>query len=81
MQTPVNTGVFLFLALSFFCMKIEVNIESVHKTVHKTSYTITMHDKKYTEVKLHIPKDKAGRPTVAPGNPWYIWFRWYNEKT
>ena len=58
-------------------MKIEVNIESVHKT----SYTITMHDKKYTEVKLHIPKDKAERPTVAPGNPWYIWFRWYNEKT
>ncbi len=55
-------------------MKIEIYDESRPNGRHKI-ITIDMAVKKYTDPKLYIPKIN-GKPTVAPGKHWYVWFRW-----
>ena len=41
--------------------------------------TVTAARMDYSEVKLHIPKDKDGNTTLE--KPWYVWFNFRNPKT
>ena len=41
--------------------------------------TVTAERMDYSEVKLHIPKDKKGNTTLE--KPWYIWFNFRNPTT
>lgn len=35
----------------------------------------------YSEVKLFVPKDEKGKPSVAPGKHWYVYFYYRNPET
>tara|TARA_B100000678_G_scaffold264136_1_gene247463 strand:- start:32114 stop:33403 length:1290 start_codon:yes stop_codon:yes gene_type:complete len=61
-------------------MKIEVNISSVQTPV-QTSYSIDMTQRKYSDVHIYVAKDKNGKPSVAPGKQWHVWFLWENPDT
>ncbi|SFB72575.1 hypothetical protein SAMN04487907_101274 [Zunongwangia mangrovi] len=61
-------------------MKIEVNITK-EPTKEPISFEIVdMSKKKYSEVKIYIPK-KKGRKSVAPGDKWYVYFYWRDPET
>lgn len=60
-------------------MKIEVRITN-EPTNEPTSFIIKMDKRQFSDPKLYIPKEK-GRPTVAPGKRWYVWFMWRNPET
>jgi len=60
-------------------MKIEINITK-GPTSGPTTFEINMSKKQYSQPKLYIPK-KNGKPTVQPGNYWYVWFLWRNPES
>lgn len=60
-------------------MKIEVKI-TTGPTSGPTSFTIEMDKRQYSDPKLYIPKVN-GKPSVAPGKRWYVWFLWRNPET
>lgn len=60
-------------------MKLEVKITS-GPTNGPISFTIQMAKRQYSDPKLYIPRVK-GKPSVAPGKRWYVWFLWRNPET
>jgi integrase len=69
----------LFLDLRISVMKIEVNITN-EPTNEPRSFSLNMESNQYSEVKLYIPKVN-GKPSVASGKRWYVWFLWRNPET
>jgi integrase len=50
----------------------------VNEYVRRTIVVVNKMDKNYTTPELFIPKDKNGKPTVAKGKYWYVWFYFKN---
>lgn len=58
-------------------MKKEGNIKVVHRNEHRT-VEIFVAKKRYSDPKLFIPRVN-GRPSVAPGKYWYVYFNWRSD--
>lgn len=61
-------------------IKKTINIKIAPNTVPKT-HIIQAVAKKYTLPKLYIAKDKNGKPSVAPGKNWHVYFYFRNPET
>ena len=60
-------------------MKIEINIVNDPK-IDPKKLSLSMPKKLYSKPKLYIPKDENGKPSVAKGARWRVWFNYRNPE-
>lgn len=55
-------------------------IKAVHTAVH-TKHEIVLSKPNFSIPKIYIPKDSNGKPTVAPGMQWHVYYYFRNPST